>query len=154
MKTYLEVLDDAIRDTQAQIDEADLFGGETETLKETLAELQQERNTERSRNVITLERGNTITPTSSGAWGRLHFMFYAMGPQETDDDQKHWVCASCQQPISAGVSHYKRTYYTDAADNRSGHQARLCEACKDAHEIAFPVMTTFSVFRPARRKIA
>lgn len=152
MKTYLEVLDDAIKDTQAQLDEADLFGGETETLKETLAELQQERHAERSRNVITLERGNTITPTSSGAWGRLHFMFYAMGPQEADDEG--WTCTSCQKPIHAGESHYKRSYYTDKADNRSGHQVRICEACKDAHEIAFPVMTTFSVFRPARRKIA
>lgn len=153
MKTYLEVLDDAIKDTQAQLDEAELFGGETGILKDTLAELRQERNAERSRHAITLERGETITPTSSGAWGRLHFMLYAMGPQG-EDDQKHWICTSCRKPIREGESHYKRSYYTDAADNRSGRQARLCEECKDAHEIAFPVMTTFSVFRPARRKAA
>lgn len=152
MKTYLEILEDAIRDINAQIDEADLFGGETDTLKETLAELRQERDAERSRNAITLERGETITPTASGAWGRLHFMFYAMGPR--DEDAEDWTCTSCRKPIREGESHYKRSYYTDKADNRSGKQARLCEACKDAHEANFPTMTTFSVFRPARRKAA
>jgi hypothetical protein len=155
MKTfdaYLEALEDAITDLQAQLDEAELFGGDTCILKDSIAEFCRERDAERSRKTITLERGNTITPTPCGAWGRIHFMFYAMGPQRADGE--NWVCTSCRTPIREGESHYKRSYYADKADNHSGRQARICEACKETHEANFPTMTTFSVFRPARQKVA
>lgn len=154
MKTYLEVLDDAIKDTQAQLDEADLFGGDTEALKDTLTELRQERNAERSRHAITLERGETIQPSSIGAWGRIHFMLYALGAKDADDDHKYWVCTLCGKHIKDHEPHYKRTYYLNHADNRTGRQARICEACQETHERNFPTMTTFSIYRPARRKAA
>lgn len=150
--TYLEALEDAIADLQAQLDEAELFGGETCILKDSLAEFRRERDAERSKHAITLERGETIQPSPVGAWGRLHFMFYALGPQGEED--KEWICTSCKKPIYVGESHYKRSYYADKADNRSGRQARICEACKETHERNFPTMTTFSIFRPARRKAA
>lgn len=152
--TYLEALEDAIADLQAQLDEAELFGGETCILKDSLAEFRRERDAERSKQAITLERGETIQHSPVGAWGRIHFMLYALGAKDADEDHKYWVCTLCGKHIKDHEPHYKRTYYLNHADNRTGRQARICEACKETHETNFPTMTTFSVFRPARRKAA
>lgn len=153
-KTFLDVLDREINDIQAKIDEADIFGGDTGALKDTLAELIGERAAEQSRNQITLERGNQITPSRIGAWGRSHYINYALGSRDADDDHKFWVCTLCGKEITQGESHYRRSYYLNKADNKTGRQARICEQCHEKHEIAFPALTTFQVFRPARQKAA
>lgn len=156
-KTFIDLLNAEIANTQAEIDDIELFGGDStdlETLKITLEELQRERNTERARVRIVLENGNAITPTTAGAWGRMHFVSYAQGPRGADQHEQHWTCSLCGQLIHKGDRHFRRSYYLDKSDNRTGRQARLCEACADLHEADFPALTTFPVFRPAKTKTA
>lgn len=160
LEDYLHATDDKIRDTQAEIDDLEMFGGTPEQesqLRIQLAELQDKkariaRSIEQARkgSGITLEKGNAIQPSRIGGWGRLHYVSRAMGPRDLERD--FWICSGCQREIQKGQEHYRRNYYNDKADNRSGEQIRLCMHCYDEHALLHPCNTTFPVYRPAQRK--
>ncbi len=162
LEDYLHNTEATIREVQALLDEMDLFGGipeEESQLRIQLAELQDRkarilRNIEqaRKRSEITLETGDTIQANRTGGWGRLHYVSHAMGPRKLDRD--FWICSGCRTEIAKGQEHYRRSYYADKRDNRSGHQVRLCLHCHEDHNEQHPCNTMFPVYRPARRKAA
>ncbi len=143
-----------IADVQAEIDDCDLFGGDTSELKQQLATLKQQLHTEQHdpNAAITLQTGEAISTTRSGGWGRMHYVSYAQGSRKHKTD--YWMCAHCQKRIEKGEEHYRRSYYLDKSDCRSGRQIRLCLNCYAEHQEQYPPNTTFPVYRPARAKVA
>jgi len=159
---YLHTTDRKISDTQAELDDLEMFGGTPEQesqLRIQLDELQDKkariaRSIEQARqhNALTLEKGDTIQASHDGGWGRLHYVSHAIGPRKLERD--FWTCSGCQTEITKGQEHYRRNYYADKRDNRSGHQVRLCLNCYKNHANEHPCNTTFPVYRPAQRKAA
>ena len=159
---YLHTTDTKIRDTQAELDDLEMFGGTPEResqLRNQLAELHNKkarhaRSIEHAeqQNAITLEQGDTIQASRDGGWGRLHYVSRAMGPRKPDRD--FWICSGCRTEIAKGQEHYRRSYYSNKRDNRSGHQVRLCLNCYKNHANEHPCNTTFPVYRPTQRKAA
>ncbi len=143
--------DRALDDIQAELDDLEMFGGSPEAeqrLRRQLAALRQAQQ----RNAITLEKGDTVQTARDGGWGRLHYVSHAMGPRKPDRD--FWICSGCRTEIAKGQEHYRRSYYSNKRDNRSGHQLRLCLNCYADHAEQHPCNTMFPVYRPARRKAA
>ncbi len=157
-RSFAEWLNTEIADTQAQIDDIEMFGGdaqEEQRLKNYLAELNDtNRNTpnQNQPDQILLENGEPITASENGGWGRLHYVSYAVGSRK--QQQNFWLCTICMKRIVKGEEHYRRSYYEDKHDNRSGRQVRLCLGCFETHESDNPPDTLFPVYRSPRQKAA
>lgn len=158
-KSYLASLNRGILDTQAELDDIDMFGGSHEKeayLRIQLAELQDEKARILARDetakAIVLETGEVFPETSQGGWGRLHYVSRVIGPRKHRRD--FWICGHCRNRIGKGAEHYRRNYYANKTDCRTGRQIRLCLECYEEHAEQHPPSTTFPVCRPARRKVA
>lgn len=154
-KISLNFLNRQIADVQAEIDDCELFGGDTIDLKKQLAALKRQldtaQRTDPDNDMIVLETGEVIPPAGWGGWGRIHYVKYAMGPRSQGDP---WTCTHCQCKIPKGDEHYRRSYYLERCDNRTGHQVRLCLDCVEQHQHDHPVSTTFVTQKAPRRKAA
>jgi hypothetical protein len=115
MKTYRKVLENEIRDIQAQIDETDIVEGNADRLKENYLEPMKKCTLEQTPNGVTLEQENVIIPSEiaskeykvgSGSKGKILGIIVRVFPshvvikliERKDKKWHHWmeITVSCK----------------------------------------------------------